>query len=262
MPLSFQFILEMASTSLRFLLRSASGMARWCLHSRLQGLWKANILNSRSLMADSFSPILTGFTSRPPNTAKHQNVQQLSANFFRFTLAAPIETTSRIAVANANRAWTTLHFQTTQNGKPCAAGHIMLTNLTAKGHISGPTGCWRELPPKHVAIETLEANNDPSWTRYLTPFQPDNFPNAHSYTKFHIRFDQPPSSFMDKWVSPGLQQDGKTSVNACWSDEHVHFICDSLIPSLQDIFYPNGYQKLGTTLWSNTIATDLRQRHL
>ena len=83
-------------------------------------------------------------------------------------------------------------------------------------------------------IPSLEADCDPNWISYLTPFAPGSARRAQSYVRYCIPFRPHNLHTIDQWVTPGWQ-DSCSEAGAVWTNETIHFILDNCLPNLNDL---------------------------
>ena len=115
---------------------------------------------------------------------------------------------------------------------------------------------WTLTPaPPQVSIPNLEADCDPKWVGYLTPFSPSSTRRVQSYVKFYVPFHPHNLHTIDQWVTPGWQDPG-SEVGAVWMNDTIHFILDNCLPNLNDLIDERNTGSLHEKL----VAAGLAQR--
>nr|POE79716.1 hypothetical protein CFP56_07781 [Quercus suber] len=103
------------------------------------------------------------------------------------------------------------------------------SDLTLPGAISVSTGWTLSPAPSSVSLASLEADIEPTWVSYRTPFSPRSIRNVAAYIIYHLPITQPNGSFVDQWVTPGWE-DLSRSEGAVWTNEVLHFVTDNHLP--------------------------------
>lgn len=194
------------------------------------------------------------FMSKSPKTEIHPHLLQVAIQFFRPTLPIPSKAVLTIRIANLAKASTTLHVELIQNNKACIAGYITMTNLSIPGQLSVKTGWQLSPPPVPTTTQSLEADCDPNWVSYLTPFSPTSLRRAQSYVKYYIPIKRSSLNYIDQWVTPGWKDEGAVN-GAVWTNEIIHFVLDNCLPTLNDLLSTSK-----TELYQSIVRAGLVQR--
>ena len=111
---------------------------------------------------------------------------------------------------------------------------IRMSDLSSAGQITVDTGWQLSPPPVPASIQSLEADCDPDWISYLTPFSPTSMRRPQSYVKYYLPVKSRSRNTIDQWVTPGWQEKSSPK-GAVWTNELIHFVVDNCLPLLNDL---------------------------